>query len=190
MKLIVHLTVALFLIAITTAIGNLLKLDRTDIHSFSQDNSNMSGNDMDQHFIMEATKGGKMEVEMAKKAKSKAQNTRVKNFADMMIRDHTKANKELENIVQNKKMKSWSQADSSASHNINDMNETQGKSGKDFDVTYMNMMVNDHNKTIELFENQSKNGNDADLKSFAGKTLPVLKMHLDSATAINASLKR
>ena len=63
------------------------------------------------------------------------------------------------------------------------------KSGKEFDRDYMSMMVKDHQDDVDKFEKMSKDGNDADLKAFATKTLPILRAHLDSAKAINDALK-
>ena len=51
------------------------------------------------------------------------------------------------------------------------------------------MMVADHIEDIAVFENESRNGKDAELKAFAYRMLPTLKMHLDSARAIQSSLK-
>jgi putative membrane protein len=53
----------------------------------------------------------------------------------------------------------------------------------------MKMMVDDHQEDVDKFEKCSKDGQDADLKAFATKTLPVLRAHLDSAKAINQGLK-
>ncbi len=54
---------------------------------------------------------------------------------------------------------------------------------------YMSMMVDDHQKDIDQFEKASNKANDANLKAFASKALPVLRMHLDSAKAINDGIK-
>ena len=51
------------------------------------------------------------------------------------------------------------------------------------------MMVDDHQKTVDKFEKASKNSKDAELKAWVDKTLPTLRMHLDSAKAINSALK-
>jgi len=45
-------------------------------------------------------------------------------------------------------------------------------------------MVKDHEEAVALFEKESKSGSDADLKSFAGKTLPTLQDHLKMAKAL------
>jgi len=135
-------------------------------------------------FATEASKGGMKEVEMGTMGQSKASNTRVKNFAAMMVRDHTKANAELKDIMTNKKLSETTKEDQSKH-----MQAMANKSGDDFDKEYMHMMVEDHNKDIALFKEESKNGKDAELKAFAAKTLPILEMHLDSAKAVYSSLK-
>ena len=53
-------------------------------------------------FAVKAGSGGMMEVELGKLAQQNAQSQRVKNFGSMMIRDHSKANKELMTIAANK----------------------------------------------------------------------------------------
>ena len=61
--------------------------------------------------------------------------------------------------------------------------------GKNFDKDFMNMMVKDHKATIDDFEKASKNTKDPDVKAWVDKTLPTLRMHLDSAKAIQKGLK-
>ena len=54
---------------------------------------------MDSTFAMEAASGGIMEVEAANMAQQNASNERVKAFAAMMVRDHSKANDELKSLA-------------------------------------------------------------------------------------------
>src|SRR4051794_37502535 len=46
----------------------------------------------DASFIKEAAQGGLMEVKMGQTAKDHAQNTEVKNYGEMLVKDHSKAN--------------------------------------------------------------------------------------------------
>ncbi len=57
-------------------------------------------------------------------------------------------------------------------------------SGADFDKEYVAAMVADHEKDVAAFENVSKTAADADVKAFATKTLPTLKMHLEMIKAM------
>ena len=136
----------------------------------------------DSTFAMEAASGGMMEVEAGNIAQQNASNERVKAFAAMMVRDHSKANQELKALATSRGMML---PDSMMKKHRNHIQMMQKMSGKALDRHYMNMMVTDHREDVSKFENASKNAMDADLKAWAGKTLPVLMMHRDSATAIN-----
>ena len=59
--------------------------------------------------------------------------------------------------------------------------DLQKKTGKGFDEAYTKMMVSDHKKVIKSFEDESKNGSDADIRTFADNTLHTLHHHLDEA---------
>jgi putative membrane protein len=47
------------------------------------------------------------------------------------------------------------------------------------------MMVKDHDKTVEKFEDAASDAKDADVKNWASKTLPTLKEHKEAIKAIN-----
>lgn len=50
---------------------------------------------LDQTFATAAAEAGVTKVEMEKLGKEKATSPRVKEFSQMMVKDHTKANEEL-----------------------------------------------------------------------------------------------
>jgi putative membrane protein len=49
--------------------------------------------------------------------------------------------------------------------------------------------VKDHEKDVKEFEEEAKDGSDADVKAWANKTLPTLKKHLELAKEIQGKLK-
>ncbi|MGZ5304655.1 MAG: DUF4142 domain-containing protein, partial [Bacteroidia bacterium] len=53
--------------------------------------------------------------------------------------------------------------------------------GADFDEKYMDIMVKEHKDAVDLFDDAAEDAHDADIKAFAAKTLPTLKMHLSHA---------
>lgn len=136
----------------------------------------------DSTFVMKAAMGGMMEVQAGNMAQTNAMNDRVKSFGMMMVNDHTKANSELMALASGHGMTVPTDLPPDMKKHGDAMMKMQGKN---FDSHYMSMMLNDHKKDIALFEKQAKSGADADLKAFAEKTLPTLKMHLDSAQAIS-----
>jgi putative membrane protein len=142
--------------------------------------------DNDREFMQNAAAGGMMEVELGNVAEKNAKNKRVKDFGAMMVRDHTKANDDLKSVASSKNVDVPS---SMNSHHQSMADDLKKKTGADFDESYMEMMVNDHNKDIEEFRKESTMGKNDDIKAFASRTLPVLQTHLDSAQAVYDAIK-
>lgn len=140
----------------------------------------------DAKFAVDAANGGMTEVELSKLAQQKATNAKVKEFADMMVMDHSKANEEMMALA---KIKNITLPDSLSSESMSAVSDLSKKTGKDFDKAYASKMVDDHKKTVSMFEDASKNLKDPELKAFVDKTLPVIKGHLAKITAINDGLK-
>jgi len=138
----------------------------------------------DSTFVMKAAAGGMMEVELGKVAQDNGNNARVKNFGQMMVSDHSKANDELKSFASSRGISLPSALPADEQKHVDAMKKMKGKA---FDTHYMSMMVNDHKTDIGEFEKASKSAKDNDLKNWATKTLPTLKTHLDSAQAINKS---
>ena len=62
-------------------------------------------------------------------------------------------------------------------------------SGKDFDKAYVDAMIDGHKKTLDLMNNEAKNGSDTTLKAFAAKVAPTVQKHLDAINKIHDSMK-
>lgn len=137
-------------------------------------------------FLVKAASGGMMEVQLGELAQQKAQSQRVKDFGTMMVKDHSKANYQLKTLATTKNITLPSTLGADHQKHVDDLNK---KSGADFDKDYISMMVDDHKEDIDDFDKASKDTKDADIAAFATKTIPVLRMHLDSANAINDALK-
>jgi len=129
---------------------------------------------------------GMAEVEMGRMAASKATDAQVKQFAQRMVTDHSKANDELKQLASNKGMQLPSSVDKKHQKESDDM---QKKDAKKFDREYMEHMVKEHKKDVSEFEKQARSAKDPDVKAFASKTLPTLKEHLAMAQQIEASVK-
>ncbi|UKT65560.1 DUF4142 domain-containing protein [Pedobacter mucosus] len=136
-------------------------------------------------FLKSAAAGGMMEVEAAKIAQKNASNSTVKDFAAKMLADHTKANKELKTLALNNKVIT---PDSLGAEEQMHLKEMKKMTGASFDKHYMDMMVTDHDKTVNLFK-QGLTNKDQDIKAFAKKTLVVIEEHDKMAKDIVANLK-
>jgi len=153
-------------------------------------NANMASADTssnDSKFVLDAASGGLMEVELGTMASKTAASAKVKQFGQMMVTDHTKANTQLKAIAAKKNITVPTTPAEEQQHHIDDM---KGKTGADFDQAYVDMMVDDHKEDIQKFQDEVQNGKDSDVKAFAAKTLPVLQKHLTSIQAIQATMKK
>lgn len=115
-----------------------------------------------------------MEVAMGQVAEQKAQSEDVKSFGKRMVTDHGKANDELKSIASKKGVQLPSKE-----HN------TKWTSDK----TYMDMMVQDHEKDLAEFKEEASSGSDPDVKKFADDTAKVIQEHLDLAKETQGKLK-
>jgi putative membrane protein len=139
----------------------------------------------DSQFMMQAASGSLMEIEAGKLAKKNAQSKEVSDFASRMIIDHTKANEELKALAVSKNI---SLPLSPETAEVKHLNEIGSLKGKDFDQQYVNMMISDHEKTINMFEDQIKHGSDVNVRKWATQTLPVLKEHRSLINGIKGKM--
>lgn len=136
-------------------------------------------------FIDNAIDGGRTEIRLSMIAQRVSTNTRVSNFAKMMVNDHMKA---LEGLKKLGKKELVDQGDNISGPHKKMIDSISKLAGGEFDKAYMKQMVADHEKTVKLFKEGSENRDNA-VQSYAGKILPTIQMHLDSAKAIAAALK-
>jgi len=156
----------------------------TDKDAAKQNGAMSSG---DRKFVDKAAMGGMAEVQLGQLAEQKASSDEVKQFAQKMTDDHSKANDELKQLASSKGVQVPTTLDKSQQK---EMQKLQKLSGADFDREYMKHMVSDHKQDVSAFEKESKSGKDADVKSFATSTLPTLQEHMQMAQSTYDSVKK
>ncbi len=138
-----------------------------------------TGGDLD--FMNAAGAGSMAEVELGRLAVEKAESSDVKEFGRKMIEDHSKALEELKKLAEQKNAelpKDILPTQKEVKDKLSKLN------GAEFDKEYVKAMVEDHKKDVTAFEAVSKTATDADVKVFATKTLPTLKMHKEMIEGI------
>ncbi len=135
-------------------------------------------------FMEKAAIGGMLEVELGKIAQKQGSDSRVKDFGALMVKDHGKANDELKSIAAVKNVTLPTTFPAKEQAHIDEMKKM---SGKDFDKHYIDMMVNDHVKDIELFKTAT-NSPDTAVNKFANKVLPIIQGHHQKAEDISKNL--
>ncbi len=126
----------------------------------------------DRHFLEKAAKSGMKEVTVSQEALPHLTSPSARDFANMVIADHTKANAELATLAASKGVTLPTENERVAKKWANNT--------KDVDDEYLATMVDDHKDAVDLFEKAAKS-KDADIAAFAQKYLPTLREHLATA---------
>jgi putative membrane protein len=139
----------------------------------------------DRKFMMDAAQGGMLEVEASRLALERASSEQVREFAQQLLKDHTDANEKLMQIAQDKGVKLPKELDAKHKQQLSKLGKLKGE---EFDRTYMQELGHkDHKKDIQAFEKQARQGKDAELRTFAEETLPVLQKHLSMAHKVSGA---
>ena len=138
-------------------------------------------------FVGTAAMDGLAEVEHGRLATQNASSPDVKQFAQRMVDDHSKAGEELKALAAQKEVTLATKMDDQ--HRA--MHDKLAKlKAAAFDKAYMGHMVTAHLQAVALFQQEAKGGQDPDVKAWAAKTLPTLQEHLKMASSINAKVSK
>jgi len=133
-------------------------------------------------FVDAATEAGIAEVVTSNLALEKSQSADIKQFAQQMVTDHTKANQKLGDIA--RKLDISVPDEAALTDKVKKMIlEWREES---FDKSYVNNQVDAHEKAVELFKKEATSSDKPELKAFASDALPTLQHHLEQAKALQA----
>jgi putative membrane protein len=141
----------------------------------------------DAPFIGNAAMDGLAEVELGRLAMQSASSSDVKQFAQRMVDDHSKAGDELKGLASRKSVELASKVDRQHRAVRDRLAKLKGAA---FDKAYMGQMVTAHLQAVTLFQEEAQKGQDPDVKAWAAKTLPTLQEHLKMAQSINAPFSK
>lgn len=140
-----------------------------------------------QDFVDQVADGTKFELQSANIAVQKAQDPAVKRFAEHIIKDHTKLEKELERTARSDKNIQYPTNPEITSDQQSKIDQLNSASGKNFDKTFVNMMADDHENDANLFKSYESSGTDSKLKAFARRGLPKIESHLRKIDQLQTS---
>lgn len=132
--------------------------------------------EMDRTFVQEAASGNLFEIQSAQLAVDRNVDPQLKQMASMILQDHQKASEELKSIANSKNIQFPQRMSAPHQRMYDQLREAQGA---EFAQQFQRQQDQAHRDAITLFDRQAREGSDPDLKSFAQKTLPVLRKHMD-----------
>jgi len=148
-----------------------------------QNDGKFSKNDDEKNaaFLVKAAEINLEEISLGKLAQKKSTNKDVKDLGKMMETAHTKALADLQKLAAKKSISIPTELPQDAK---NLYQKLDGKSETDFNKEYADKMVSGHKDAIALFEKQSTESSDEDIRTWTTTMLPELRMHLDHAIVV------
>jgi putative membrane protein len=158
-----------------------------------------NGKTADTGFVQQALKSGQEEVALAKMAAEKSQNGELKQLAQMLVSDHTQVNEQLQLLAQrngaapaprdgSKRSGTDTTAPPATSPGAAPSSakaaELAKLSGSEFDKKFLAMIIEGHEKSVELYSTEAEKGANPAAKKLATETLPKIKQHLQQAKSL------
>ena len=135
----------------------------------------------DTNFILAAAQGGMTEVELGGLAATNGMRDDVRNFGQMMVKDHTAINTDLKSLAAQKGVTLPDNLD--AKHRAM-VEKLSSFTGSEFDDAYIAAMIKGHKSDAKAFKAEAAATTYADVKSFLDKSIPVVEVHLQRIMAM------
>jgi putative membrane protein len=142
-------------------------------------------NDADKNFIIKAERDNIAERDLGRLVLEKSRNSDVRDYAQMLVNDHTKALKDLVDLMEQKGVHQPKGLPETKHEALGKLN---GLSGAAFDREFIKLMIEDHQKEVMAFQDEVNMAQDGDVKYYAEHTLPVLQKHLKKAQELQAKM--
>ncbi len=132
-------------------------------------------------FMMWAANTTMTEVAFAEAAKTKASRKEIKDLAATIEKDHKALHEQIKTLAQQKNITLPAALSDESRKDVDKLAE---KTGNEYDKAFIKKLIDDHDNCIKRYERAANRTEDAEVQTFANQTLPGLRMHLDSAKAI------
>ena len=134
-----------------------------------------------------------VDIDAGKLAESRSANKEVKDFAKLMVTDHTGVNKQATALVTKLKVKPEENDTSKSLKAGGDANlaKLKGLKGAEFDKAYVDNEVGYHQAVFDAVDKTLiPSASNADLKALLVKVRPAFVAHLDHAKMIQSKLNK
>lgn len=144
-----------------------------------------------QDFAQSAAMSDMYEIQAANIAAKKVKTGPAREFANMMIADHSKSAKALKDTIAASGQTLAMPAKLGAEHQS--LIDALGRlDGENFEREYMTQQMTAHRKALDLLKSYASGGDVAELRQFAQATIPTVQKHEDwlntNGSATSASL--
>ncbi len=160
-----------------------------------------------QRFLMRAYAANQREIQLAQLASTKATDPQVRSYAQDLVKQHQQLESDLKPLLASNGLDSSmllsptgrvTTPDGKSTGSLIDRwkammsdrkeKKLSEKTGKDFDKDFVNLMIDEHQDAIDLYQDAADDTT-GQVQSFAIQSLTHLQEHLDQAERLDKSLK-
>jgi putative membrane protein len=141
--------------------------------------------DDDKKFLATASQSDVNEIKLSQLAEEKATNPAVKAFAKKMVAEHTKMTNSMKPFAEQWGLTAPADMDDDHKQEYSKLN---GLSGADFDKEYIDTMVSDHTKALDLFTDEAKDTKDVKFRAAVLKGKTIVAAHKNMAYDLKKKL--
>ena len=137
-------------------------------------------------FLAQAASANQFEIESSQLALQASQNAAVRNYANLLISDHTRLGQQVTAAAAAGGVPMPPPGLLPAQQSALAQLQAAG-TGPNFDLAYRQAQIEAHNQAIGLMQNYSASGDVPALRSAAGSAIPMMQMHLQQAQMLNVA---
>lgn len=130
------------------------------------------------------------EINTSKVAMKKATNPTVKNYANMMIKQHSQNLSQTRSLAKKLKIKTKDTTDATDVKEAGkkEVDNLKTLSGKDFDKSYIDTMVTDHSDALSKLDSFIGDDKNAKVEAHLKSTREAVQHHLDEGKKIQSNM--
>jgi putative membrane protein len=137
-------------------------------------------------FLAQAASGDHFEIQSSQLALQASQNAAVRNFANVMISDHTRLSQAMGAAVAAARLQPPAPTLLPAQQAALDQLRAAG-TGYSFDQAYQQAQITAHQGALTLFQNYATSGDVPPIRTAAGQAIPTIQSHLAMAQALQVA---
>ena len=136
-------------------------------------------------YMRMAASGDMFEIQSSQLALQMSQNPMVRQFAQMMIADHTRTSSEMMGLAQSLGLPPPPQM--LAPHHQQMLDQLRATPPHEFDSAYKQAQIMAHQEALTLHRNYAQQGDVPQLRDFAARVVPAIEMHYSQAQGLPES---
>ncbi|GAB3171005.1 hypothetical protein GCM10027291_23340 [Telluribacter humicola] len=139
----------------------------------------------DRQFLENAVLRNQLDMQIGQVARTRATTDEVRRFGEILLRNGNSISEELNALVEKKKLTLPAMEALTSQPEVDQLlNATEAN----FNQKFISTIIDSRRRTLDIFEQQVRKGQDNELRSWASSKLPILRQELERAQTIRAAM--